>query len=359
MTHLAIGDYYYQRTYLAELQRQYPHLNIDIWIDDCRSRPKSWHAGRNKTLCQWLETEEHIHDIYPIAGSKEERNKLIKKAQEQDYDIIVFMARVRSENFAQIARKISAKAFIVGTKTQPMKKWLKKALAFRKLDAYIRLDDEDSSSESRGHINQVYRENFQNLFGLQIAEDIQVKELIVPQEHLEQMNGWLSNLKSRHQEALELTVPTRVVLINHLSTNHRRDLPWDTLAELLAKINKSHPECLYILNVPPAELENIQDQVELAPELVNLNIEVFTATNHFFQLPALIQLSDMVLTVETAIMHLASGLGVPQVVLMRKAAAHWCPAHASQVIYGASRVSDIPLEEIAQAMESLLHSLDE
>lgn len=357
MTHLAIGDYYYQRTYLAELQRQYPHLTIDVWIDDCRSRPKPWHAGRNNTLCQWLASEEHIDDIYPIADSKKERKALICKAQAKNYDIIVFLARVRTENYAKVARKISSSAFVVGTRTKPLKKWLKKLLAFNKLDAYLTLEDENMKGGK--HINQIYHNLFQRLLGLKIEKDIPIAELSVPKEHNESILTWLHSLKKRHQEALSLPTPPKAILINHLSTNPGRDLAWEKLVEVLSAVNSKHPECLFILNVPPAETETIHNQAELSSELSNVNIEVFTANEHFFQLPALIKHCDIVLTVETAIMHLASGLNSPQVVLMRKNAEHWCPVNASKVLYGKSKVNDIPTQDTLQAIFALIKQSNE
>ena len=36
MSHLALGDYIYQGPFLKALANNYPDLQLDIWIDDCR-----------------------------------------------------------------------------------------------------------------------------------------------------------------------------------------------------------------------------------------------------------------------------------------------------------------------------------
>ena len=143
-------------------------------------------------------------------------------------------------------------------------------------------------------------------------------------------------------------------MINHLSTTHRRDLPWENLIRLVTGIAKSHPEYGFVLNLPPTELKKIQQQITTTREFHELNVAAFTATDHFFQLPSLLSLSDVVITVETAVMHLASGLQTPQIVLMRESARHWCPLNAEHVLYGKSVVGDIPVEEILQAFTRLI-----
>ena len=50
MTHLALGDYVYQGAFLKALADAYSGLQIDVWIDDCRSNQKSWHSGRNSPI---------------------------------------------------------------------------------------------------------------------------------------------------------------------------------------------------------------------------------------------------------------------------------------------------------------------
>ncbi|MGB2102628.1 MAG: hypothetical protein ACPHTF_02860 [Porticoccaceae bacterium] len=52
MTHLALGDYLYQGPFLKALALSQPNIQLDIWIDDCRQKKKSWHTGRSQSLVQ-------------------------------------------------------------------------------------------------------------------------------------------------------------------------------------------------------------------------------------------------------------------------------------------------------------------
>ena len=116
-------------------------------------------------------------------------------------------------------------------------------------------------------------------------------------------------------------------------------------------VDEQHPDCGFVLNVPPNAVERTRQLIKQHTSLAPVNISLFTATEHFFQLPALLSLCDAVITVETAVMHLASGLNVPQIVLMRAHAAPWQPLRANAILLGKNVVADIPVADIARAFE--------
>lgn len=348
MTHLAIGDYYYQRTYLAELKRRYPHLKLDIWIDDCRSRPKPWHAGRNQILCQWLDSEAHFNDIYPICSSRNERKNMIRRARQENYDIVIFMAHSRTENFAKIARNICPNGWVAGTVNKPMEKWLKKWWAFNRVDFHLNLAQE----AKKQHIQAKYQYRFSQLFGFDFPLSLSMLPLSIPSEHLKAMQQWVSNVKSGNDKKSE-----RLVLINHLSTNPKRDLPANNLVALIAQLHHAHPQCGFVINVPPNAISTTQQLISNSSQLQGINISLFSAKEHFFQLPALLSLSDVVITVETAVMHLASGLNVPQIVLMRENALQWQPLRVDELLLGKNQVAAIPIADILAAFARIITRL--
>lgn len=343
MTHLAIGDYYYQRGFLAELKRRYPHIELDIWIDDCRAKPKPWHAGRSQVLGQWLSTETHVNHFYPIAASKQERKQVIADAAAKGYDLVVFYAERRTENFARIARQISPAGYIAGTQTKPKLKWLKKFFAFKNIDAFTNLDN----TPDVAHINDKYRVQLSELLGLRFDAKMPILGLSVPQNQLDEMRAWVERFKARNAATQKL------VLINPLSTTAKRDLSWQRLVKLIQGIANQDSGIGFVLNLPPAELNNIRNKITATPEFKSLNIDAFSATDHFFQLPALLSLSDVVITVETAVMHLASGLNAQQLVLMRESAKQWQPVNANKVLYGRAIVDDIPISEMLKAFSDI------
>jgi hypothetical protein len=79
-----------------------------------------------------------------------------------------------------------------------------------------------------------------------------------------------------------------------------------------------------------------------------------TAEAHFYQLPAAISLCDLVVTVETSVGHLASALGVPAVVLMRRENPEWRPWETSRcvVLTTTSRVDAVKTITVPRVLEA-------
>lgn len=344
MTHLAIGDFVYQRVFLDAIKQCYPQLQLDIWIDDCRIRHKSWHAGRNDTLCQWLDSEVYLDNVYPIAKNSEQRNLLIEQAKQQNYDIVFFIALHRSERYAKFARKIAPKGIVVGSKSNSKGNPLARLIHFSKLNGYFELTNQ---MDPALHISQVFCQRFAHCLDLDFVTASNAAMLPIPKQFRDQASDELQ--KRRHSNN------QKVMFVNHLSTNEKRNFQWHKLMQLLLQINKCKPGTLFVINSPPAELGEIRLTLSKEPLLQELNTFVFCAEEHFFQLPAMIQASDLVLTVETAVMHLASVLKKPQVVLMRASAMQWKPLVASQILYGQNRVDQITVEDV---LEACLQTLD-
>ena len=100
MSHMAIGDYLYQRTYLQMLSEQYPNAEIDLWIDDFRTKGKDWQKGRSDFLSNWMKDETFITRLYPQATSIAHRKDMLEEAKNRGYDAVLFIANLRSERFA-------------------------------------------------------------------------------------------------------------------------------------------------------------------------------------------------------------------------------------------------------------------
>ena len=145
----------------------------------------------------------------------------------------------------------------------------------------------------------------------------------------------------------------KVIFINHLSTCKKRDWKRAQLEELLLLLGKRFPQCLFILNAAPSDFEPLNYWANNNPKIKHLAIEAFTAKQNFFELPSLMSLCSLVISVETAIMHLASSLNIKQIALIRQSAKHWRPLNNSQVLKGKQRVDSIAPHEVFNAAISL------
>ena len=347
MSHLAIGDFVYQGYFLKTLAARYPQLQLDVWIEDFRSSPKSWHNGRNQMLCQWLGDEPFIHTIYPIATEQESREDIAARIRQQDYDLVVFMTSSRKAKFAHYAKRVAPNAKIVGLVEDGFGWGLPSIRARMVTDASYAF-----KSSATTHISQLYADRFNHCFDLQ--QDCNNRVALaptVPTAYQEQAKAQLNALKAQHQ-----LDTARVIFINPLSTSPKRDLSSTKLIALMAQLHQAHANLLFVISLPPDKLDEIEHSLAASSALESVHWHVFTASQHFMQLPAMLSMADVVITVETAIMHLASSLDVFHVVVMRDKARCWQPLRADAILFTQGNVDTIPTNHIEQAVSGYLEA---
>lgn len=340
MTHLAIGDFVYQGPHLQALRQKYPNIQLDIWIDDLRDRSKSWHKGRSITLCQWLNDQAFIHQIYPIAESESHRKTLIQKAREQDYDVIFFVATQRSDLFAKAARSISSTARIAGTNAKPLQNPLQKWWRFSRIDGC--LDESNVPAEHRQHVSDLYAFRFQKLVG------VRSNSAMLKTPPLEKWRQRAMELLDSHNPEPSI----QWLLVNPLSTSVKRDLSWSKTLGLITALHQTNPRFGFVLNLPPDQLQTFEERLRVNTSEPTIRILPFTAKEHFYELPAMLSCVDYVVTVETAIMHLAASVGTRQTALVRDSAKQWQPLGDSQVVECQGSVDSVDIAKLAQRISA-------
>ncbi len=344
MSPMAIGDYVYQGAFLKALSEKHPQLEIDLWIDDCRAKKKFWHAGRNTVMDQWLSSEPYINYVYKMPANSAEREQNIKEAWSRDYDVIVFVTTSRISDFAAIALKIVNSGKVLGTVSTSIIDNILNYSVYKNLDGKISIHN----TFSHDHITDFYQTIFQRFFSLLVPNDQRILKLSLAPNLIEKCAEKISNLASQYQ----LESP-KTIFINHLSTSSKRDWRLDQVEALSVFINKSMPNSLIILNAPPHAYDDLCQWLKNNKKLNLFAIEVFTAKENFFELPALMSLCDIVISVETAIMHLASSLNLKQIALIRESAYRWRPQNSAKVILGKKRVDSIPPKTVLKSMQTL------
>lgn len=356
MTHMAIGDYVYQRVFLQKLAENYPKLSIDLWFDNCINIDNNWNVRRAQTLTEWFQDEDFLHELYPVAASAKEREQLIARATAKNYDLIVFSVDMGCELYADIAVKIAnKKAFVAGTLISPLKDFFRKIKAFRACNTFY-IAPNTLSQRRREHITALYQYRFKKLFGLSTTHEETRPRMQIPKTWRDTMQTWLIQEKETHN-AIGSTL-----FINYLASNIKRNWSLSQTIDLIIAWNKTHPHWTYIINSPPHELPIIEMALQSETALQDIHIIPFSAQHHFYELPALIQLSDHVFSVETAIMHLASALDIPQTVLIRRQAKTWAPwpDKKTQVIFTRRNqryIKDITVVEVLERMEAAMKKI--
>ncbi|MFY8274373.1 glycosyltransferase family 9 protein [Pseudoalteromonas sp. SSDWG2] len=334
MSHLALGDYIYQGVFLKQLANTYPHLRIDIWFDDCRDHHKTWHSGRNQILSQWLESEPNVGTVYANPSSPQQRQAQLEQAKSANYDIVFFIATQRSERFCQFARDIAGANLACGAHgVRGLKRIFHKG-KINALNASLAI----TPSNQFDHISDFYQHHFSALIEIP-APSSPFQHLSVPQHYLDDAKASANS--------------DNLVFINHLSTTQKRDWQFSQVLECIRAMHVKDPQLQFVINAPSEQLALLEEQIQRA-DLQDITIVTFSAQQHFYQLPAMMSQARLVISVETAIMHLAASLGVPAVALIREKARQWRPLGPGEVLVGGKRVDSINAQDVADKALALL-----
>jgi len=347
---VALGDFLYLKTFLIALKKSYPHLELDLWLDDNRCNADSWRLSRSKILQQWIEAEGVFNLSYGCTDSKQATQAHIDLAKQRNYDIIICHSVSKSRQFSKIARTINPDAFIVSSIPKSASFGIFNAIVFHHSKHTFVLDE--SNMPKAHHITDRYNNIFQSIVGISLKNDDLMPTLIVPQQIVPTTESWLRE-KFNHSSK-----QGRLIFLNHLSTNVKKDWLLSQLFELIEKIASNDNSCRFIINVTKENYAEVLAQTESFLKLKDLQVAVFTVNEHFFELPSLIAKADFVITVDTAILHFAFAAKRPLLSLMRQKKPYWAPPESvhSHVLYateGKGHISDISVERVFKQYETM------
>jgi ADP-heptose:LPS heptosyltransferase len=321
ITHLAIGDYAYLQGCLRAFAIAYPHIQIHLWVDERRrtADPEAWPALQKYALYDWLAACPWIAKVYNETYSPATLDRSIGEAQRHAYPIVASLAVVDCHRYARLARSISPDGFVVGLK-KPAERWLhapSRLAAYRKMDAAFPVYG--PAEQASMHISDIYAGWFARCFGLDVPMPMRRPELDIPPRWQREARAQLV--------AWDFVDGQALVFLN--ATSKCADRTWP-LERALALIDAMRTrgrwrDAGFVVNVMPESLDEAQRLLGRRHEARRAGIRLFSAHDHFFQLPALMSLCNLVISVETAVMHLANAVQVPVVALMRRNHPEWAP----------------------------------
>lgn len=355
VTHLAIGDFTYQQNYFQAFARQYPHIKIHIWVDEVRRTrlPWRWKQLKKYALYDWLETCPFFQKVYNQTYSPALLRQSIEEAVKQQYSIVVSLATLRPHRYARLARALSPQGFVVGVRVPTRFYNVVAKLSYRKLNATF----SPVPVEKKRHITNTYAQWFNQLFGVTLTEAERFPFVRIP-------NKWIVFAKLRF---LKWGIDKRtkrfghVIFINPFAKTPKRSWSLEQVADLICKVKQLDVlgDVSFVVNVVPEEYKRAHAFFE---KKSLTNTYLFTADYNFFQLPAVVGISDLIVSVETSVMHLANAVQVPVVALMRTKNPEWAPIdqNRSVVITTKSRkewVKDITPDQVIEALRTVPHIL--
>jgi len=318
VAHLAIGDFTYLQNYFQAFSKKYPHIKIDLWVDEVRRSRCFWRWNNLKkySLYDWLENCSLFNKVYKETYSPATLKKSLQTARSENYPIVVSLAILRAHKYARMARNISPKGFVFAMSKKTTMFQIFKRNAYKKLNATI-----DSCTRIPGLlITDVYASWFERLFNINVAQEDRAPFVNIPKQWI--LCAKLCFLKwglySRKKQF------GQVFFINPFAKDKKRCWPLKKVLVFLTSLKKDDlwNDVTLILNVPPEKFATTQKFFQ--KHGLN-NLILFTANKNFFQLPAIISLCDLVISVETAVIHLASALKIPTIALMRQKNPEWVP----------------------------------
>lgn len=333
IAHLALGDFTYLQNCFAAFAQAYPHLKIHLWVDEVRRTSDSaqWPHLKKYALYDWVGACPFFDKVYDSTYSPALYQQSISEAQAEDYPVVVSLATLRPHLYAGLAREIAPRGLVIGMK-KPVKFFQPHhLLAYRKLDAAIAPYTVDRSNPQ--HISDVYADWFRQLCGLDVAPAARLPFVLIPE-------AWHAEAGRRLASWGFAPRSGKLVFINPFAKTHKRCWQLEQVAELIAAMQQQPAwrDACFIVNAVPQELANAR---KVLGSYGLERTELFSAEENFFQLPAILAACDLIISVETAVMHLANAVHVPVIALMRQKNPEWVPVDkANSTVITTLRRSD-------------------
>jgi len=324
IAHLALGDFTYLQSCFRALAQAYPQLEIHLWVDERRRTASAaeWPHLKKYALYDWLAECPFIARVYNETYSPALFAQSLAAAQREDYPLVVSLAVLERHKYASLARKISRRGFVVGQKKRVRPYDVMKYLIYRKLDASI--PAYTAASHRDQHISDIYAGWFTQLFGMDIPAGARFPVLDIGARWMRYAHEQFVAWGFRQAPGQAARSPARVVFLNAFSKCAERSWPLERIIGLIRtmRCDPAWGDSGFVVNVVPEELGRARALFD-AEGLADTHL--FSAEDNFFQLPAILSLCDLVISVETAVMHLANAVHVPVIALMRQKNPEWAP----------------------------------
>jgi heptosyltransferase-3 len=337
IAHLALGDYTYLQSCFRAFAQAFPHIEMHLWVDERRrtSDAGQWPHLQKYALYDWLAEARCFTKIYAQTYSPVLYQESIEAARQEDYPIVVSLATLERHKYAALARAISPRGFVAGQKKRVRFYDLPKHLVYRKLDACI--PAYSAASHPGHHISDIYASWFTLLFGIAIPPAARFPVVEIPARWAHYAERQLADWGFTGAQG---RAGGGVIFLNSFSKSPERNWPVERLFALIdaMRASGSWNGAAFIINVVPEELARVK---HLCAGRDLHGIAFFSAEDNFFQLPAVLSLCRLIISVETAVMHLANAVHVPVIALMRQKNPEWAPIdHRNSTVIKVARRND-------------------
>lgn len=291
---IAIGDFTYLQACFKSLACAYPNLKIDLWLDEYRGKSSllRWGNKGHDIVYDWIESSSLFNKVFKNVGGWWNLPRFFKQLRQKNYPIVVCLFNRRCS--MSFAKKISPNGFIIET-----------------VETFCDMP-----------VAQAFANNFTQLFDIKVLNWQKPAAFIIDKHILEATQIRLRQWGIKND--------TKIIFINAFAKNIKRCWPIENVIELIKRLQADgiFGDANFIVNSLPNKKILLEKLIE---KNTLRNVHVFTVEHSFYELPAMISLSDLVVSVDTSVVHLAYAQKVPVVALMRQKNAHWAPSGAITV----------------------------
>lgn len=358
IAHLALGDFTYMQNCFRAFKQAYPHIKMHLWVDELRRTKdqSQWAHLKNYVVYDWVNECDIFDKVYTRTYSPDLLEQSIREARSENYPIIVSLATMQRHKYVLLARKINPHGFVVGQKKRVVFYDIPKHLIYRKLDAFIPAY-QISRSQRKGieavtHISRIYADWFHQLFNISISVQDSLPYVDIPAKWHDYAISQFADWGFNHDD--------KTIFLNGFSKATHRSWPLSRIFELAAAIKKipAWSQANIIINVVP---ESLPEAKALFAKTRLKQVELFSAEENFFQLPAILSQCQLIISVETAVMHLANAVHIPVIALMRQTTPEWVPINdAITTIIKTNNlkacVDEISVSQVLEALSSVTRS---
>lgn len=353
IAHLALGDFTYLQNFFQAFSRANPHLKVDLWVDEVRrtSDATQWEHLKKYSLYDWVAACPFFHKVYTRTYSPALYQESIHEAQQEHYPIVVSLATLRPHLYANLARNISPDGLVIGMRKTVSLFQPHHHLAYRKLNATITTDLPATAGNEQPHISDVYAYWFRQLSGLDVTSAQRFPFVDIPPQWQQYATA---KLATWHVQGTAPRQDGKLIFINAYAKTKKRCWTLEQVAALIVSLQQRDDwrNSTFIVNAVPQELAHARAVFD-ARKLSRT--ELFSAEDNFFELPAILAQCDLIISVETAVMHLANAVHVPVIALMRQKNPEWAPIDRtnSTVITAGHRrdwVKAVTVEQVLKAI---------
>lgn len=347
--YLAIGDFAYLQTCFKKLHEQYPNLKIDLWADEYRGRCKflRWKHKKPDILYDWVESTPYFNKFYRNVGPWWHLNKFLSELKKENYPIIVSLfCSNRQKNVVKLARTVAPSGFIVGVSDQVSEK-LSTPCYLNKFDRFLLTTKRYNPTLP---IMDYCANSFESLFGFKIKQTERKSFISIPQ-------AWIDSAKEL-VKTYKATPESKLIFINIFAKMKKRCWSPEKAIDLIRRLSTEpgFENYVYLINSMPQHRAKLEI---LFKKQFPANVFLFTANKNFFQLPAILSLCDLIISVDTSVVHLSNALSIPLIDLVRQKNVDWIPKTEMCVpVYTRKKgdwVREIDASDVAEAVKSLLN----